>query len=445
MLIFSCVVALFALLAIQSHLIYNTYNLKEKEILSDVSNLLTENGRSVKAVDDTHEQDVKKRKYLNSFMASKGDKKKLVADFQTDYAKNSKVLADFMKEKFGNSKYEISVVKTITHISVVQDGITDTLFNGEIIIYQNKKKTEKLVRLSEGMMGIYCDDLTKGEDENSKCRYQVGLKIMYSVDNIDSLIFSEMLSLFVISTSIVLFVVLVFYLSLKNLLKQKRIAEIQRDFINNITHEFKTPLATLTIATETLQRKDLDQKTLKNTTSIIERQNNRLQKIFNKASFDSMLSEENSNFEKVLNQASIENCISDFKLLNPKIELLSQIEINQEIQMSRFHFNTVLTNLLENAVKYKGTKIDVVAKIEDGKFVFSVSDNGIGIPKKEHKAIFDKFYRIQNGDIHTTKGLGLGLFYTKQIIDKYSGKIDIICHENQGVKFVISIPLQIQA
>jgi len=442
LLIFSCIATVFALLAIQAHFIRNTYDLKEKEILSEVKRQMSEFVDDSKLFGDKYDKDIENREYLNSYVAGNKDKKQLISNFQKNYTDHSRKISQLLKKKFGNNGYNISMKKKITIIMMISGDVADTLYNGEIILYETKKNLKNLVPFSGSASSVYCDDDEKELEESLKCRFFMKLETSFGIDNINTIILSELIGLLTISLLILLFVVFLFYFSLKNLIKQKKIAEIQRDFINNITHEFKTPLATLTIATETLQRKDLDKKTLKNTTSIIQRQNNRLQKIFNQASFDSLLSDENADLEKVLNQASIENCVNDFKLLNPKTTILSEIEINQNIQTSRFHFNTILTNLLENAVKYKGTEVIVNAKIVDNKFIFSVSDNGIGIPKKEHKAIFDKFYRIQKGDIHTTKGLGLGLFYTKQIVDKYSGKINVICNENSGVTFVISIPIQ---
>ena len=109
--------------------------------------------------------------------------------------------------------------------------------------------------------------------------------------------------------------------------------------------------------------------------------------------------------------------------------------------MSNLFFNTIFSNLLENAVKYGGTKLQIIVKQENNYFELKIKDNGIGIAKNEQKSIFDKFYRISNGDIHNIKGLGLGLFYTKEIIEIYNGKIDVESSKN-GSEFIISIPIK---
>ena len=108
--------------------------------------------------------------------------------------------------------------------------------------------------------------------------------------------------------------------------------------------------------------------------------------------------------------------------------------------ITKFHCNTILLNLLENAVKYGGTKIDIVAENIANNFVFKVKDNGIGIAKNEQKSIFEKFYRITSGDVHNTKGLGLGLYYAKEIVETYQGKISVESDKN-GSEFVILIPI----
>ena len=201
-------------------------------------------------------------------------------------------------------------------------------------------------------------------------------------------------------------------------------------------------MATLSIATKTLNNHFLDKETTKNTIEIIERQNIRLQKIFNQVNFNSIMTNiENTKIEQNINQEFIENCINDFKIVNPAIEIKSEIDSGIDLKISKFHFNTIVTNLLENAVKYGGTKLQIIVKQENNYFELKIKDNGIGIAKNEQKSIFDKFYRISNGDIHNIKGLGLGLFYTKEIIEIYNGKIDVESSKN-GSEFIISIPIK---
>lgn len=445
-LITCCVITVFALLAIQGYFIYNTYQLKEKQLLSDVKSRLSEleDDKEISLGSDRKE-DVT-QEFLVNYSNGTRHRKDLLAYMQSDKENISGVVSEYVKLKFKDTGYDIGIAKYFTSIIALENGKRDTISNEKIEVYNNHKKLNDVHVLSSGTWLTQGDhSITNAGKKNAEKHYAFEVKRMtcFSVNNLKELVFAEMTGLFAISLFLMLFVVLLFYFSLKNLIKQQRIAEIQRDFINNITHEFKTPLATLGIATKTLKRQDLDAEILENTTDIIERQNNRLQKIFNEVSFNSLLlSREDNVFEQKLNAEMIENAITDFKLLNPEIEIISKIDTVETIKISKFHFNTILTNLLENAVKYGGKKLTVSSSILNNSFVLIVEDDGIGIAKKEQTAIFDKFYRIQNGNIHNTKGLGLGLFYAREIIKNHNGKITVESQENKGSAFTITIPLQ---
>ena len=150
---------------------------------------------------------------------------------------------------------------------------------------------------------------------------------------------------------------------------------------------------------------------------------------------------ENTKIDQNINAEFIDNCINDFKISNTNVAIISNIDKNINVKISKFHCITILQNLLENGGKYGGTKLEINAKTENNSFVLKVKDNGIGIAKNNQNSIFEKFYRANSGDIHNVKGLGLGLFYTKEIVEKYNGKIAVESF-GQGAEFIISIPNQ---
>lgn len=234
------------------------------------------------------------------------------------------------------------------------------------------------------------------------------------------------------------------------IVRQKKATDLQTDFINNMTHEFKTPISSIKIATEVLRSSDsiISNDRLSKYASIIQDQNERL----------------NSQVEKVLNIARLEK--DQFKLkLEPCLfypmvsSILEQEKIKFEaeggmidfnfpdnpvkVQLDKIHFTNVLSNILDNALKYrKGVpKVKVQVNEFGDKLRLIVRDSGIGISKDQLKRIFNKFYRVSTGDVHNVKGFGLGLYYVKNICDAHGWKIDLYSEENEGTSVILDIPI----
>ncbi len=438
-LIFGSVFAVLALLVIQCYFIFNTYKLKEREIKFEVKTTLERlDGREQHEKRDL--KDDREQEILIAFENKKTTKKQFIDALQLLESNYAKTAMQFIEDKFKSTNYEVGFSKNILSIITINNGIKTNLINEKIELYRSKNVLNFKDLLSKTSWHTSTESTTSPENIKRQYEYEVQKTYNYSINNLQELVLSQMIGLLTISVLLMVFLIYLLYYMIKKLGQLNKIATTPRDFINNITHEFKTPLATLSIATKTLNNNFLDKEVTKNTIEIIERQNVRLQKIFNQVNFNSVLNNvENIKIEQNINQEFIENCVNDFKIANPAIEILSEINSEIDLQMSKFHFNTIISNLLENAVKYDGTKLAIIAKTENNFFVLKIKDNGIGIAKKEQKSIFEKFYRISNGDIHNTKGLGLGLFYTKEIIELYKGKISVEALE-KGSQFVISIP-----
>lgn len=244
---------------------------------------------------------------------------------------------------------------------------------------------------------------------------------------------------------IILFVIVFFAFSLGIIIRQKRLSEVKTDFINNMTHELKTPISTISLSSEMLMRMNLDdenQEKIRKYASIIFKENKRLE----------------NQVERVLNVAKLdkEQVILDKELFNVH-ELLDEVkenfEFNQteiggtitldcgaldhQIQADSVHLTNVVYNLLDNAIKYCDGKamIHILTKNERNGLFIEVSDNGIGIKKENIKLIFDKFYRVPTGNVHDVKGFGLGLFYVKLIIEAHKGKIEVKSTIGKGTTF----------
>ncbi|HEY6901306.1 MAG TPA: HAMP domain-containing sensor histidine kinase [Puia sp.] len=259
----------------------------------------------------------------------------------------------------------------------------------------------------------------------------------------------EQMDFWIVST-VVLFIALIgLAASLFYFYRQKFLAEIQKDFVNNFTHEFKTPLAVMKIASDVLAQGSITQQPdrLERYATIIKSQTEHLQ----------------GQVERLLRTASIETRVLPIRKEDIKAQQLieqalgkvqplieqknARVEIKMEDQDSlvhadKAHLELAVVNLLENALKYSAEPHIVVetGKVEDDFFI-SVKDNGVGIEKQYLKNIFKKFYRVPTGDIHNVKGFGLGLDFVKRIIDAHKGKIKVNSLPGIGTEFRLFIPL----
>jgi len=239
------------------------------------------------------------------------------------------------------------------------------------------------------------------------------------------------------SFSLAFFLLIVFVLAFlyKTIKNQKDLAEIKNDLINNITHEFKTPLATISTSVEALQNfnPENDPEKIKKYLAIGQQQVNKMngmvEKLLETATLDSeklMIKKENINVSLFCKELfdRYQNHNTD-KTLTLKVA-----DQDTVIKADRFHLENALSNLLDNAFKYGGSKISLAYHFNDGRHCFSVKDNGGNLSKTQAKKVFDKFYRIPQGNIHNVKGFGIGLYYSKKVIEKHQGNLELHIAKN---------------
>ncbi len=252
------------------------------------------------------------------------------------------------------------------------------------------------------------------------------------------------------SVGLLLVLVFIFSYTLYAILKQKKISEMKTDFINNMTHEFKTPVATIMIASEALKDPEVteDKARLKRLAGIIYDENVRL----------------GSHIERVLSIARLEK--GELKMENTEVDMNDLIMIvldsmslqlqkknailnintdaeNSVIMGDELHLSNVLYNLIDNANKYSRDvpEITINTKNSGKNLIIEITDNGIGMSKEHTKRIFDQFYRVPTGNLHDVKGFGLGLNYVQDIIKKLNGTIKVSSEKDRGTTFEISLPL----
>jgi two-component system phosphate regulon sensor histidine kinase PhoR len=245
--------------------------------------------------------------------------------------------------------------------------------------------------------------------------------------------------------------ILVFFIFTINVIvKQKRLSEIKNDFINNMTHELKTPISTIGLSSEMLMRPDnlTDVNKIQRYASIIYKENKRLEnqveKVLNVAKLDReqvVLKNETIDIHEILKDVK-ENFEFSQEINGGKIKLVSEAD-NHIINGDMVHITNVFFNLIDNATKYCENEPEIAIKTKSDKkyLVVEITDNGIGISKENLQHIFEKFYRVPTGNLHDVKGFGLGLYYVKLIIEAHKGKIEVSSAPNAGTTFSCYLPI----
>ena len=243
-------------------------------------------------------------------------------------------------------------------------------------------------------------------------------------------------------------VVTIFMITYRNLMEERRLSNLKTDFINNMTHELKTPLATITVAGKTLEMEKIrrDDAKIMETAKLIGKQSVHLNQLINMILEISMW--ERTQFQLDRKKVDIEEIMNDivasFKSgSGNEASLLQKYTFNGvKADIDLIYFTTMINNLLSNAVKYndKDPVINVEGYADERNICIKVADNGIGISKTDQKHIFDKFYRASSGNIHKFKGLGLGLYYVKKIAVAHGGDVTVSSKPGKGSIFTVTIP-----
>ena len=254
---------------------------------------------------------------------------------------------------------------------------------------------------------------------------------------------------FYISSIVIVFITLIFAYAIVVILKQKRLSEVKTDFINNMTHELKTPISTIGLSSAVLLNKDIhkDPERIHRYAQIIKAENSRLEsqveRVLQLAKLDKgeiNLKKETINIEQLIKES-----VEVFRIYAEQNggTITASFDIKEnKLLADKVHVTNIIHNLLDNASKYSpdNPTIDVKAFTLKNGISVSITDNGKGIKKEQQRLIFDKFYRIPTGSVHDVKGFGLGLYYVKQIINQHGGKISVESEINKGSKFTFWLP-----
>ncbi len=267
-------------------------------------------------------------------------------------------------------------------------------------------------------------------------------RLKYIFSSVSYLLFSSLL--------IIILILVAFYYSIRTILKQKKVSEIKNDFINNMTHELKTPISTISLACEALSDPDISAtpSLMNRYIGIIGQENKRLgvqvENVLKSAIWGSKAFKMNT--EPVNIHNIIEQAAAKFEMQLGEKQGALQLELNAKtdrLMADRVHITNSIYNLIDNAIKYtpEQPKITVKTKNEKDNLIICVTDNGIGISKENQSKIFDKLYRVPTGNLHDAKGFGLGLNYVKTVVERHDGDVKVTSKLNKGSTFTITIPM----
>lgn len=309
---------------------------------------------------------------------------------------------------------------------------------GEVVYTNTQDSTHlKQVESSSYSINLFPDDFFDAE-----------LRLYILIANQTKYVLKSMWVMLLLSFIFLVIIITIFYYNIKVIYKQKKLSIIKNDFINNMTHELKTPISTISLACEALSDKDLANNTK------------------NRVRFIQTIKEENLRLgnlvENVLQSATVErdslalkielinlHDIIEKTVKNNKLQITDKngvVELNLMagntlIEGDKIHLINVFSNLIDNALKYASNSPKIKISTEDviNGIVIKIKDNGIGISKDHQDKIFDKLYRVPTGDRHDVKGFGLGLSYVKSIIEKHNGKIKVESQLLSGSTFIIQL------
>ncbi len=410
-------IAIMGIIGMQAYWVASTWNLNEEEFDQKVHLVLLNVAKNlVKLKGGTLPQDIVKRQSSNYYIVN--------LEIEIDANELEYYLRHQFQEIGMNVNFEYAI----------HDCSSNEMVYGKFIKYsQDEKKDIKL------------GELPKYEDFT----YYFGVKFP---DRSSFLLSKIQLAVFL--SLILLLTVLFFMYSMFVILRQKRLSEMQKDFINNMTHEFKTPISTIKISSDVFLKNPTIQKDdrLMRYAQIIKDQNQRL----------------NNQVEKVLQLAKIEQ--NSFKLNKESIQLhtllrpileSAKVNINssngifeenlaatrQVVQADKLHLNNILHSVLDNAIKYCKDKPIIKVSTTDtdqpNQICLEIADQGIGIEKEHQSKVFKKFYRVPTGDVHNVKGFGLGLYYVRSVCDAHGWKLTMESELEKGTSIKIYMPAEV--
>ncbi|MBB3697844.1 HAMP domain-containing histidine kinase [Flammeovirga yaeyamensis] len=396
-------------------------SIKKHSILSNITTDSTAKKRLDKAMDLI----MKKTELVNQVVSEMILSENTMLQDRVNFGTLDSLLKQEMELRGIKTKYDFAVKQ--------KDGIKET-----VIMSSNVEKNATIIE-SKYSISLYPKDIF---DDSNVLYLQFPEENRFLISKMRFVLFS--------SLGFILLTLLTFVFAARTIIEQKRISEITNDFISNMTHELKTPISTVALATEALMDPDVQKMpsitgrylgVIKDENQRLSRQVERVLQIARIERGDLKLRKVPVDMQKIMKTA-YENTLIKIEDRGGQLNLNWDAE-NAKVTGDELHLSNIIFNLLDNANKYspEAPKIDLMATIKGENLEIKVSDNGQGIPKEHISKIFDKFYRVPTGNVHNVKGFGLGLSYVKNIVQAHDGTIKCKSELGRGSEFIIQLPI----
>jgi len=421
------------LIGIQGYQLYNTYQLKQRDIFATVKSKLNKLPKIDSLFDDDLMSKDIARDYYIKLVKNEITAQQLKGLYHANARKTSGKLTRYVDSLFQPLGMDVSLKKDI--LGIYFKNFNKQIADGPITVYTTRGNFQHPVELSSSEWITEKTETQKIEEsiQSKEILYTflVHRRSSFEVTNLHWILFKELTSLLLSTLFILTAFLWLFYRTIQNLKKQQKQITVLHDVVDNVSHELKTPIATLKIAAKTL-RKSTDE----NIITVIERQVNRLEHTLAPLTEDLKPSD-----HPPVTTMELQAIFDDFQLTNPGIAFETSPLPEGKLCLSLSDATTLFQNLMNNAVKYGAKWLKVHFEQKKNKLSIYVHDNGDGMEECELPYIFDKFYRIQKNNIHDTKGLGIGLFLVKKIVDCYQGQLAVTSKPGVGTTFKIQLPL----
>ena len=426
--------------------------------------------------------------YSNSVIAENYNINSTFFDKKFDSVKFKSFNSKRVTEVYDNNRFDNSRIqhKLTPDLKIEKSGNLDILDNAQFEIFfkdlaatmpiQERVSKESLAKLLKKELeeygvrtrfeyGIYSNGLaTKVKSDgfryDKKTTYSIPIfsdnegnskyQLLVSFPYKKKFLLTDLVGITLLSIIFTLIIIIAYTSALNQLIRQRHISEIKSDFINNMTHEFKTPIATINLALDAIRNPKIidDKEKVLKYLQMIKDENKRMHaqvenvlRISKLEKKELDIAKESSNIQEV-----IEDAIEHVSLiLDDRQGTITKHfnAVRTSVLINEVHFINVIVNILENAIKYSPDmpKIDVFTENVKDFMIIKIKDNGIGMSKVAQKRVFEKFYREHTGDLHNVKGHGLGLAYVKKIVDDHNGQIYVESEKGKGSTFIIKIPL----
>jgi len=360
---------------------------------------------------------------------------KQIREYFTKYLTEDQLLSEYLSKYFDKLGLE-KKIKPLIYVNYI-----------ELIDIQENIRVYKapLSELKKQQSNTSILIHTFNSEENN---YKISFDYYIDIANKEKIILREISLTLILSILSFIIISSIFIATMKSYMEEKRLSGLKTDFINNMTHELKTPLSTITVAGKTIKHDSVigDKQKIIETANMIGKQSVHLNKLINLILEISMW--ERTQFQLDKKNIDVEELIKDIgdnfrNGCGKECNFIEEYDLNgAKADVDILYFTTMVNNLLNNAVKYsKNTpEVQLEARTDNNDIIIKVVDKGIGISRSDQKNIFDKFYRVSTGNIHQSKGLGLGLYYVKKIAESHGGSVGVSSKKGKGSVFIVSIP-----